>query len=104
MKERRLPCFGSLLRTVCYKFPRQPLFGNPDAKAKRGQLGRILNTLKTEIATLHINDRIKLKELYQYRGAESKGLSPVHLAVNEKDLSRWGNRSNFNTLETMMQN
>ena len=99
-----MPCFGSLLRTVCYKFPTQPLFGNPDAKAKKGQLGRILNILKTEIATQHINSRMKFKEMDQYRGAESKGLCPVHLAIDEEDLTRWGNRSNFNTLETMMQN
>lgn len=40
----------------------------------------------------------------QSRGAEIKGLSPVHLAVNEEESCRWGNRSNFNSLETMMQN
>lgn len=47
----------------------------------------ILNILKTEVVALHINNRIKFKEMDQYREAESKELSPVHLAVNEEDPS-----------------
>lgn len=35
--------------------------------------------------------------------AEGKGLSSVHLLVKE-DLTRWGNISSFEKLETVMQN
>lgn len=36
--EDEAAVLGSLLRPVCYKFPRQPLFGNPGAKAEKVSL------------------------------------------------------------------